>query len=649
MVMHVTFDSLKTFYDILVQKLKNHRGNWNQNDPTADDYIKNRPFYSEGIKEITIIDTIVNFDNSSSGRISNDPIVYQIMIDDYSANSFKIGEAYTVIWDDQTYECVAQDIDGIGAIGNANLIGYMGSVGYEDTGEPFLIGAEQGYGYIVLGIEDGNHTMVVKTTMEIIKKLDKKFIDMPDDIVTDEELNNVVDNIDNQINDVVDNIDNQINNLSSVAFSGDYSDLNNKPTIYTDVVRYNSQITLSERQKQIARNNIDAAYIKHTHPYLQYLDTDTIMPAQGSWYSMAYGNGIFVAIQYGGGAAYSKDGIIWTEVATPVQGHILRSITYGNGKFVAVAEYAKSDIIIYSTDGIIWNTTTISTKANWSIIKYDNGKFVAVANQSDKLICSEDGINWTEVTLSSSGWWMDIAYGNGKFIITDMFLSQTAISEDGVTWNIHTTSCGSLNTNYAGPLTYYNGKFIALRSSGTPSYGFQSEDGITWTQVDMPKYSHWSAITYGNGKLVAVSTSESNSSYGIDAAYSEDGLNWYITTLPSKQQWKSVAYGNGKFVAISALSDAVAYSIDGVTWFNHYTGILQDGVSVDLATEEEVVKVIPQTLTEDQKAQARANIGAGTTPIKGVDYWTEEDKAEIREYIDQTIYAIIDQAIAASY
>ena len=27
----------------------------------------------------------------------------------------------------------------------------------------------------------------------------------------------------------------------------------------------------------------------------------------------------------------------------------------------------------------------------------------------------------------------------------------------------------------------------------------------------------------------------------------------------------------------------------------------------------------------------------GDTPVKGVDYWTDEDKAEIRAYIDQQI------------
>lgn len=52
---------IKTFYNALLQRFKKYRGNWEQNDPTADDYIKNRPFYTTGdsvetvlVKEITV-------------------------------------------------------------------------------------------------------------------------------------------------------------------------------------------------------------------------------------------------------------------------------------------------------------------------------------------------------------------------------------------------------------------------------------------------------------------------------------------------------------------------------------------------------------------------------------------------------------------
>ena len=42
-----------------------------------------------------------------------------------------------------------------------------------------------------------------------------------------------------------------------VAISGEYNDLYNKPTIYTDVIRYNADQSLGSSAKQRARNNID--------------------------------------------------------------------------------------------------------------------------------------------------------------------------------------------------------------------------------------------------------------------------------------------------------------------------------------------------------------------------------------------------------
>lgn len=46
---------IKTFYNALLQRFKKYRGNWEQNDPTADDYIKNRPFYTDETKKETVV------------------------------------------------------------------------------------------------------------------------------------------------------------------------------------------------------------------------------------------------------------------------------------------------------------------------------------------------------------------------------------------------------------------------------------------------------------------------------------------------------------------------------------------------------------------------------------------------------------------
>lgn len=53
------------------------------------------------------------------------------------------------------------------------------------------------------------------------------------------------------------NVDISSLGLHYVATSGNYNDLNNRPTIYTDVIRYNTTQNLASNYKSIARNNID--------------------------------------------------------------------------------------------------------------------------------------------------------------------------------------------------------------------------------------------------------------------------------------------------------------------------------------------------------------------------------------------------------
>ena len=98
----------------------------------------------------------------------------------------------------------------------------------------------------------------------------------------------------------------------------------------------------------------------------------------------------------------------------------------------------------------------------------------------------------------------------------------------------------------------------------TPDIGFTRnvENGISWTQGTMPSSENWISVCYGNGKYVAVSTTNNTS----NMAYSANGVNWTQGNMSSSQQWSSVCYGNGKFVAIGWGSDIMAYSTDGISW-----------------------------------------------------------------------------------
>ena len=104
------------------------------------------------------------------------------------------------------------------------------------------------------------------------------------------------------------------------------------------------------------------------------------MPASADWRSVTYGDGKFVAVAYNNNiAAYSTDGINWTRTTMPASADWY-SVTYGDGKFVAVAYNSNGADAAYSTDGINWTQTTMpAARASWRSVTYGNGKFVAVA------------------------------------------------------------------------------------------------------------------------------------------------------------------------------------------------------------------------------------------------------------------------------
>jgi hypothetical protein len=233
-----------------------------------------------------------------------------------------------------------------------------------------------------------------------------------------------------------------------------------------------------------------------------------------------------------------------------------------NGKFVAVAN--NSNKTAYSLDGITWTAATMPSSAVWESVTYGNGKFVAVASNNYRAAYSTDGITWTAATMPSAVW-ISVTYGNGKFVaVANLngpfnYSNRAAYSTDGITWTAATLPSVAAWES----VTYGNGKFVTVTfDSNKTAY---SLDGITWTAATLPSSVSWYGVTYGNGKFVAV-TFDSDK-----AAYSTDGITWTATTLPSSAQWARVTYGNGKFVAVayndnSSGTDKAAYSTDGITW-----------------------------------------------------------------------------------
>lgn len=74
----------------------------------------------------------------------------------------------------------------------------------------------------------------------------------------------------------------------------------------------------------------------------------------------------------------SPDGITWT-IRTSAADNYWFSVTYGDGLFVAVALSGTGNRVMTSPDGISWASRTSAADNGWYGVTYGNGLFVAVA------------------------------------------------------------------------------------------------------------------------------------------------------------------------------------------------------------------------------------------------------------------------------
>ena len=148
---------------------------WNQNDETAPDYIKNRTHWAEDpvtVTEVTMEETTFDgFDEFGT---------YQA----FGAYNFVNGAECVVTWDGVEYTCIAEEINLEGGtyitMGNPAILDIEENA--EDNGQPFGIVYVHEYGMMILlsnNIEATSHSMKITSTIttQEIHKLDDKYID----------------------------------------------------------------------------------------------------------------------------------------------------------------------------------------------------------------------------------------------------------------------------------------------------------------------------------------------------------------------------------------------------------------------------------------------------------------------------------------
>lgn len=136
--------------------------------------------------------------------------------------------------------------------------------------------------------------------------------------------------------------------------------------------------------------------------------------------------------------------------------------------------------------------------------------------------------NWWTCTVSASS-------GPTAMVING-FTGAVATTTDGVTWTSRQALTPAASTTSTGwsTLAYGNGTWMTMfkTSNGTGSLGAVStNDGASWTYINLPFAGNWSNLAYGNGRFVIMSSY----SYPYETAYTvNNGASWTVGGISTK-------------------------------------------------------------------------------------------------------------------
>ena len=227
-----------------------------------------------------------------------------------------------------------------------------------------------------------------------------------------------------------------------------------------------------------------------------------------------------------------------------------------------------STIVLLHFDGVNSSTTITSSDGStaWTSLTYGNGKFVAIASTSGSPAASP--------TRTSGG-----TVGTNSFVVS----SASNISAGQIVTGIGIPTGTYVSSSYTSgttiPLVNLAGNNQNFVATATGTYSFYtpggtvaavSTNGVTWTSSSLPLSAVWASITYGNNMFIAVSPASAKS------AYTFNGITWYTSNLTVAAD--KITYGQGVFLATSSASTTAYITEGGIGW-NQKT-LTNDGYGV---------------------------------------------------------------------
>lgn len=157
------------------------RADWNQNDETQSDYIRNRPFYETIVNTELINDNFTFTLNSDLGAF----IAHRVVSEEYvNLWNSDWADDVTVVWDGVTFTSQPKDLMGLKCVGNVEAFLQTGN-----SGHPFIISIDDkgifssNVMLLIVSLvdtSDAAHDVSINIPINDIVKIPNKYLSQPD-------------------------------------------------------------------------------------------------------------------------------------------------------------------------------------------------------------------------------------------------------------------------------------------------------------------------------------------------------------------------------------------------------------------------------------------------------------------------------------
>lgn len=261
---------------------------------------------------------------------------------------------------------------------------------------------------------------------------------------------------------------------------------------------------------------------------------------------------------------------VWKDLGD-INDAFIPSIAYGKGIFVAV-DHDKH--FYHSTDCITWTKLDITANGDLADVCFGLGVFVAVCTNG-WIYHSVDGMTWTEerIVLDDLGS-EKISADSGTLVGTDM--------------DLRCVTCGSLLSNTFVFAGQHLSGYVSLNVTFEKDV---NEATVSDHAVSYSSTMTYSDICFGNNKYIAVGF-DTNTSGTI--CTSADGISWISVLAHTSDSVLSVCYGMGRCVAV-ANDGRAYYSNDSAVTFVETKSLFALGQPAEISYINRTFVIADQT------------------------------------------------------